>query len=176
MLYDLVQCPHRVTMDLYGDSSRRDKINPFVQLLWDKGTLFEREVITGLDAPFTDLSRYTGEEKAQRTLEAMGQGDKLIYGGRIEAEDLLGDPDLLRRDGDFYLPGDIKSGAAEEGGASKPVITSRSNSCLEHCAAQVTVRTPFHAVTILSTHKLSLLANQQFALRRSCIDFIEGIA
>jgi hypothetical protein len=28
----------------------------------------------------------------------------------------LGDPDLLRRDGAGYVPGDIKSGRGEEGG------------------------------------------------------------
>jgi hypothetical protein len=37
MLYDLVQCPHRVTMDLFADPAFRDKVSPFVQLLWDKG-------------------------------------------------------------------------------------------------------------------------------------------
>jgi len=30
-LYDLLACPHRVTMDLHGDSSKRDEPNPFVQ-------------------------------------------------------------------------------------------------------------------------------------------------
>jgi len=32
MLYDLVQCPHRPTMDLFGDPAKRDEINAFVQL------------------------------------------------------------------------------------------------------------------------------------------------
>jgi hypothetical protein len=31
------------------------------------------------------------------------------------ADDLLGDPDLLRYEGDRYVAGDIKSGAGEEG-------------------------------------------------------------
>jgi len=48
MLYDFVQCPHRVTMDLFEDFSKRDPINPFVQLLWEKGNAFEQEVIEGL--------------------------------------------------------------------------------------------------------------------------------
>jgi hypothetical protein len=38
MLYVLVQCPHRPAMDLFGDPKLRDKINPFVQLLWEKGS------------------------------------------------------------------------------------------------------------------------------------------
>ena len=47
MLYDLVTCPHRVTMDLFTDPALRDELNPFVQLLWEKGSLYEREVIDG---------------------------------------------------------------------------------------------------------------------------------
>jgi predicted RecB family nuclease len=39
----------------------------------------------------------------------------LIYRGRISADDLLGEPDLLRLDEDGYVAGDIKSGAGEEG-------------------------------------------------------------
>ena len=33
ILYNLVQCPHRVTMDLFGDPAMKDPINLFVQLL-----------------------------------------------------------------------------------------------------------------------------------------------
>jgi len=43
MLYDLVQCPHRPSMDLLGDPAKRDEINAFVQLLWEKGTAYEHE-------------------------------------------------------------------------------------------------------------------------------------
>ena len=67
MLYDMVQCPHRVTMDLFGDPTNRDPINQFVQLLWDKGNLFEKEVIEKLQQPFLDLSPYGGDEKARLT-------------------------------------------------------------------------------------------------------------
>jgi len=55
MLYDLVACPHRVAMDLFGDPLERDTPNPFVQMLWEKGSIFEREVIGGLTIPFLDL-------------------------------------------------------------------------------------------------------------------------
>jgi hypothetical protein len=41
MLYDLVACPHRVSMDLFGDSKERDQPSPFVQLLWERGTAHE---------------------------------------------------------------------------------------------------------------------------------------
>jgi len=115
MLYDLVQCPHRPAMDLFGDPARRDEINPFVQLLWEKGTAHEQEVIAGLDYPYLDLSSYSGDEKERLTLEAMTRGESLIYGGRIAADDLLGDPDLLRRQGTGFVAGDIKSGTGQEG-------------------------------------------------------------
>ena len=115
MLYDLVVCPHRVSMDLFTDPVSKDKPNAFVQLLWEKGSLYEKEVIEGLKIPFTVFSMYAGDEKEQKTAEALERGDSLIYAGRIQADDLLGDPDLLRKDGDGYIAGDIKSGSGEEG-------------------------------------------------------------
>ncbi len=115
MLYDLVQCPHRVTMDLFGDPAERDEPSPFMQLLWEKGHLFEKEVMSGTGEPFLDLSRYSLDEKERLTTEAMERGEPLIYGGRISADDLLGDPDLLRLKGDGYVAGDIKSGKGVEG-------------------------------------------------------------
>ncbi len=115
MLYDLVICSHRITMDLYGDPATMDEENPFVKMLWEKGLLYEREVIAGLDLPFLDLSAYSGEEKERLTLEAIKRGDPFIYGGRIQEPELLGDPDLLRKEPGGYVAGDIKSGAGEEG-------------------------------------------------------------
>ena len=61
MLYDFVQCPHRVSMDLFGDRAKRDKVSAFVELLWDRGHAFEQEVIQGLSIPFTDLSAVSGD-------------------------------------------------------------------------------------------------------------------
>lgn len=116
MLYDLVQCPHRVTMDSFGDPTKRDQVSPFVQLLWDRGTAYEKQVICELRQPFLDLSQFSGNEKERLTREAMGRREPLIYGGRISCDDLLGDPDLLRLEGNGYIAGDIKSGSGEEGG------------------------------------------------------------
>jgi uncharacterized protein len=115
MLYDLVQCPHRPIMDLFADGKQRDDISLFVQLLWEKGALFEKEVIDGLSIKFLDLSIYSLDEKERLTEEAMRRGEELIYGGRISHGDLLGDPDLLRKTSGGYIAGDIKSGAGEEG-------------------------------------------------------------
>ncbi|MDO9528112.1 MAG: TM0106 family RecB-like putative nuclease [Syntrophales bacterium] len=117
ILYNLVQCPHRVSMDLFGDPALRDPINPFVQLLWERGNAFEQEVIEGLKLPFTNLHTYYGDEKERFTMEAMECGDNLIYSGRISADGLVGEPDILRRCGNGYIAGDIKSGEGEEGGS-----------------------------------------------------------
>lgn len=115
MLYDLVACPHRLHMDRFADPSERSPVSPFIQLLWKKGVLYEKELMAGLETPFTDLSAYRGEEQERKTREAMRRGDTLIYSGRIRVGELLGIPDLLRREGDGYLAGDIKSGAGTEG-------------------------------------------------------------
>jgi predicted RecB family nuclease len=124
MLYDLVACPHRVTMDVYADPAQRDEPNAFVELLWERGSFYEKEVIANLKDPFLDLSHFAGYEKEQRTSEAMQRGDPLIYGGRIQVDGLLGDPDLLRKHELGYIAGDIKSGSGEEGPEdnSKPKI------------------------------------------------------
>lgn len=115
-LYNLVQCPQRVALDAFGDAALRDESNPFVRLLWERGTLYEQEIISDLNIPFIDLSTLGAEEKEAQTLDAMRRGEPLIYGGRISADDLLGIPDLLRKEVGGYVPGDIKSGAGEEGG------------------------------------------------------------
>ena len=40
----------------------------------------------------------------------MKKGYSLIYGGRIRFGNLLGEPDLIRKEGSEYVAGDIKSG------------------------------------------------------------------
>ena len=116
ILYNLTTCPHRVALDAFGDAGDKDEISPFVQLLWERGSAFEKETIAGLKIPFLDLSHLQDEAKERATLDAMRRGEPLIYSGRISSGELLGIPDLLRKEGSGYLPGDIKSGAGEEGG------------------------------------------------------------
>ncbi|MDI6451760.1 TM0106 family RecB-like putative nuclease [Anaerobaca lacustris] len=115
MLYDAIRCPHRVTLDLFGAPADRDQITAFVQLLWDRGYAYEQEIIRGLNVPFANLSSLSGDEKEAATLDAINRGDALVYSGRITAMDLVGEPDLLRREGLGYVAGDIKSGAGLEG-------------------------------------------------------------
>ncbi|WP_332750718.1 TM0106 family RecB-like putative nuclease [Sphingomonas sp. RB1R13] len=115
-LYAHVACPHRVHLDRFGDPSKRDEVNPFVQLLWDRGSSYEQQVIGDLGEGVVALRDLSPSERIDRTLAAMREGATLIYGGRITADDLLGEPDLLiRRDG-HYIAADIKSGRGETGG------------------------------------------------------------
>lgn len=116
MLYDLVSCPHRLSMDLFS-KARKDDVSPFVQLLWDRGCIHEREVISNLKTPFVDLSPFNDEEKEALTAQAIKDGADLIYAGRISSGNLLGIPDLLRKEAGGYIAGDIKSGSGEEGGS-----------------------------------------------------------
>lgn len=116
MLYDMVQCPHRMTMDQFGDPSLRDPVNAFVELLWERGNAYEKEVIERLTQPYLNLKDYSNPERERLTLEAMQRGETLIYAGRIITGNLVGEPDILRRQNGGYVAGDIKSGAAEEGG------------------------------------------------------------
>ncbi len=116
MLYSLVSCPHRVSMDLFGEAAERDDVSPFVQLLWERGVAHEKQIVAEIGQPFVDLSSYAADEKERRTHEAIGGGAPLIYSGRLTAGDLLGEPDLLRKEIGGYVAGDIKSGGGEEGG------------------------------------------------------------
>ncbi len=116
MLYDLVQCPKRVELDLFGDTKDRDEISPFVRMLWERGAVHEREVVESGTLQVLDLTQAPSDEKERLTLEAMRRGEPLIYGGRIAADGLVGIPDLLRCVSGLYVPMDIKSGRGEEGG------------------------------------------------------------
>ncbi len=77
MLYDFVQCPHRVTMDLFEDFTKKDPINPFVQLLWEKGNAFEQEVIEELQVPFVNLRPFSDQESPVKrdALKKLSCGD-----------------------------------------------------------------------------------------------------
>lgn len=114
MLYDYTRCPTRVALDLFEDRSKRDPINPFVQMLWDRGHLYENEVVSALNIEHVSFRGLASAEREALTEKAMREKAPLILGGRIRSDDLLGDPDLLRLEGDKYIAGDIKSGAGEE--------------------------------------------------------------
>lgn len=113
-LYSYLTCPHRVAMDAAGDPADRDAVSPFVQLLWERGTAHEHELVAGIGA-VVDLSALKGDAREAATREAIARGEPLIYSGRLSVHELLGEPDLLRRERGGYVAIDIKSGAGSEG-------------------------------------------------------------
>lgn len=115
-LYDHVSCPRRVDLDAHGDHAARAELSPFVRMLWERGSSHEAAVVATLPEGTVLLAGLPGAERERLTAEAMAGGAALIHGGRIAADDLLGDPDLLIRRGSHYVAADIKSGRAEEGG------------------------------------------------------------
>jgi uncharacterized protein len=114
MLYAHLSCPHRVSMDAHVDPSLRDPVNPFVEMLWERGTIYEAEVIGRVEPAFLDLSTLKGDEKEQATRDAIARQVPLIYSGRLSDDELLGVPDLLRLENGGYVAIDIKSGAGAE--------------------------------------------------------------
>ena len=115
-LYNFIKCPHKVWRDVYGPQEEKiDEKNTFVELLWEKGVLHERKVISEI-GPFVDLSAGTIQERIDKTLGEMKKGTPLIYQGVLCYENLLGIPDLLRKmPNGKYLPVDIKSGKGFQG-------------------------------------------------------------
>lgn len=117
-LYNFIQCPHRVWRDAHDNKSLADEPNEFVQMLWEKGTQYEREVIDAMAGSevILDLAVVSVEGRAERTLAAMESKAEWIYHGRLEVDNLLGEPDLLRLlpDGQ-YVAVDVKSGTGLEG-------------------------------------------------------------
>jgi uncharacterized protein len=115
-LYNFIQCEHRVWRDQYGPKEEKIiETNPFVQMLWDKGVAYEKEVISKM-GDFMDMSGIGFEEAADLTIIAMNKKTPLIYQGVLIYKDLMGIPDLLKLMPDgSYIPIDIKSGMALEG-------------------------------------------------------------
>ena len=89
MLYDFLQCPYRVKLDSTAEIGKRDQVNAFVQMLWEKGSQYEREVMEGLEQEYLDLSIYALDEKERKTTEAMKAGVPLIYSARLQYGCLL---------------------------------------------------------------------------------------
>ena len=116
MLYDYIQCPHKVWRDIYGPKDEKIiETNPFVELLWQKGVIHEKKVVAKL-GKYIDLSKGSLDERINKTLLAMQEKSDLIYQGVLRHDNLLGIPDLLKRlPDDSYIPIDIKSGMAYEG-------------------------------------------------------------
>lgn len=137
-LYDHVSCPRRVDLDAHGDAGRPAELSAFVRMLWERGTAHEAETVSRLSSDAVLLAGLPGDERERATAAAMDAGVDVIHGGRISADDLLGDPDLLLRRGRAYIAADIKSGRAEDGGGEEDEGDGRPKA---HYAVQVALYT-----------------------------------
>lgn len=114
-IFDHVNCPHRPVMDASRPESERDETSAFTEMLWEQGVEHEASILAGLGIT-ADLSQVPLEQREAATLAAMARKEPLIYCGRISADDLLGEPDLLElQESGGYVPGDIMSGSGLEG-------------------------------------------------------------
>lgn len=117
IIYDYTQCTHKVWRDLYGPQDEKIiETNPFVQLLWERGLLHEKEIIKNIgkfvEIPEDNLI----EERYLKTIKEINKGVPLIYHGVLKYKNLIGIPDLIKKiNGDLYIPIDIKSGIGWEG-------------------------------------------------------------
>ena len=93
-LYDHVQCSHRPVLDATRPESERDEISSFIEMLWEQGVEHEAKVLETIGVT-ANLSAVPLDEREAATLDAMARKEPLIYRGRISADDLLGEPDLL---------------------------------------------------------------------------------
>jgi uncharacterized protein len=118
-------------MDAFGDATERDETSPFAELLWEQGLVHENAIAETL--PITANMKLMGlADREQETLRAMARCEPLIYGGRLTAGDLVGEPDLLEWTGMGYMPGDIKSGSGLEGDEGDGKLKKHSAFQLAH--------------------------------------------
>lgn len=121
LLYDYLQCPHKVWRDVHGPKSEFvQEENAFLRLLWDRGVQHESTIVENFAFEFVDCRVGTEVERINKTNAALADRAEYIYQGILSEDDLFGIPDLLHFDGTEYYPIEIKSGSAEDGGDDSP--------------------------------------------------------
>ncbi|MGQ0543299.1 MAG: hypothetical protein ACT4O9_15865 [Blastocatellia bacterium] len=117
LLYDYLQCPHKVWRDVHGPREEfAAEDNPFLKLLWERGVQHEANIIENFGFEFVDCSTGSEADRIAKTNQALAERAEYIYQGILAHGDLFGIPDLLHFDGEEYVPIEIKSGSADEGG------------------------------------------------------------
>jgi predicted RecB family nuclease len=107
-------CPERVQLDVLRPVDPAPD-SPFLQKLIRAGEEHEGETIgdvfDGVDGAVV-IDADDPDAREWHTLQAVGQGARVIAGGRLPTDHgghRVGEPDLLVRHGDGYLPVDVKS-------------------------------------------------------------------
>lgn len=114
-LANLARCAHRVYLDATGDPAAKLPTSAFLELLWEGGLFHEERIVAGLGVVNAKVSDDPTERIAE-THRLMATGERRIYHGYFEKDDLRGEPDLLERverpstlGAWAYLPIDIKN-------------------------------------------------------------------
>jgi predicted RecB family nuclease len=115
-LYDFAECEHRIALDVTLDKSQRARADEAMELLFEHGRAFEREVVAPLGYEAIDVAEGDWEGAFERTVALMREGVAGIDQGVLLGPGRLARPDLLERVagasrlGDFqYRPGDVKT-------------------------------------------------------------------
>jgi predicted RecB family nuclease len=137
-------CPQRVQLDVLRPCEPLPP-SAFLEMLFEAGDEYEDETVAGL---FDEVEGMVVIEDAdagtreRETLRAFAEGARVVAGGRLpvdEAAHRVGEPDLLVRHGDGYVPVDVKShkslAAAKEPGAGTALVSDLGTPFPEHAAA-----------------------------------------
>lgn len=118
--YAAKRCPVRTQLDVLRPVAPAP-VSGFLAMLGSRGVDFEAEVVAALAevGGVRSVEAASREELVDATLEEMGQGERVIAGGRLPVDPVgrrVGEPDLLVRVGDQpvagrwrYAPVDVKS-------------------------------------------------------------------
>jgi predicted RecB family nuclease len=125
-------CPERVQLDVLRPCQPLPD-SAFLQKLIGAGIEYAEETIADLFDGVEGAVVVHAEDPDARewhTLRAVAEGARVIAGGRLPVDEdaqRVGEPDLLVRDGDGYLPVDVKSHkslvAAKEAGAGSARVS-----------------------------------------------------
>jgi len=115
-LYDFAECEHRIALDVRLDKAQRTPPDAMMELLFERGRRFEREVVHPLGYPAVDVRDGEWDEAFARTVSLMREGVSGIDQGVLIDGARLARPDLLERipgksalGEHYYRPGDVKS-------------------------------------------------------------------
>ncbi len=121
MIRDVAICERRVHHDLHGDPAGRDPVSAFVQLLWEGGRQHEDEVLGAIGDGVVDLRDLTcPDHRFVATIDALESDARVILGARLECDDRLGLPDMIKRIDHDWVAGDVKSGCALDADGRRP--------------------------------------------------------
>ena len=124
------------------DPSLKGEHSDFAEMLWERGTRIEREIIDSIkrDREVMAITGPAGPATFAATFKLMKEGADWIYQGVLLDGDKIGRPDLLQKAlgrsklGDhFYIPCDIKSGRATVDKDSDDIKSHYANQMLFYC-------------------------------------------